>query len=116
MKQKMREKPRYKLHHNKKLFYWIIFLIIVLIAILIYIKVLEKESPGNGGAECSVDSDCFPGECCHPTSCVSEIEKPDCSGIGCTEECRGDTLDCGQGTCQCQEGKCTAVIDNPLTG
>lgn len=60
--------------------------------------------------ECSLDSDCVPAQCCHPTSCVSKEEAPDCSGIGCTEECKPGTMDCGQGYCACVNGECVAVI------
>ncbi|MFO7567033.1 MAG: hypothetical protein R6X02_30595 [Enhygromyxa sp.] len=83
------------------------------------------EAPANEGADegvaaeagdqaCSSDADCVPAQCCHPTSCVPASQAPDCSDVFCTEECRGGTMDCGQGHCACQDGICTAVIDNPL--
>lgn len=55
---------------------------------------------------CETDSQCFAGECCHPRFCVNALGKPDCTGIACTEECRGDTMDCGCGSCACVKGKC----------
>lgn len=56
--------------------------------------------------ECETDSDCFAGECCHPTFCVNAAGRPDCGGVACTEECRGDTMDCGCGSCVCLNGVC----------
>ena len=60
--------------------------------------------------ECQIDSDCVPAQCCHSTSCVSKENAPDCSMIFCTQECKPDTLDCGQGSCKCQENQCIAVF------
>lgn len=59
---------------------------------------------------CESDNDCFPGECCHATSCVLETDIPNCDGVMCTEECREGTMDCGQGKCACREGKCVAEL------
>lgn len=59
---------------------------------------------------CHRDSDCVPASCCHPTSCVPRQQRPDCSAVSCTQECRPGTLDCGQGYCDCQAGRCAAVI------
>ena len=138
--EKGEEKPKYRIHHNKKLFWIIIILLAVLIFLIIYIRVSEKEKIIGGDqdehgcylaagyswceekqkclrsweeacdGECTIDSDCIAAECCHPASCVHKSKMPECDGIACTEECRGDTLDCGQGECKCQEGKCVAVI------
>jgi len=55
---------------------------------------------------CLVDSECFPEQCCHPTTCTLESKLPDCSDEECTEECKAGTMDCGQGQCTCQEGQC----------
>ena len=60
--------------------------------------------------ECETDADCFPGDCCHPKTCVNELAKPDCQGSFCTQECRPGTLDCGCGNCMCQNGLCTTDI------
>ncbi|MEA1924290.1 MAG: hypothetical protein U9M95_00315 [Candidatus Altiarchaeota archaeon] len=57
-------------------------------------------------SECSVDADCVPGQCCHPTSCVLKENAPGCSGIGCTMECASGTMDCGCGHCACINGEC----------
>ncbi|HZX45182.1 MAG TPA: hypothetical protein VFF28_05875 [Candidatus Nanoarchaeia archaeon] len=58
--------------------------------------------------ECNKDSDCFPAECCHPTSCTNI--KPDCDGRFCSMNCAPGTMDCGQGYCGCVDNKCSAVI------
>ncbi|HLT38908.1 MAG TPA: hypothetical protein VK034_21640 [Enhygromyxa sp.] len=76
--------------------------------------VAEAGDEGDQPGACSSDADCVPAECCHPTSCVPASQAPDCSDTFCTEECRGGTMDCGQGHCACQDGTCTAVIDNPI--
>lgn len=60
---------------------------------------------------CRRDADCVPASCCHPASCVPRSQRPDCSGVLCTNECRPGTLDCGQGHCECQAGSCAAIID-----
>ena len=59
-------------------------------------------------ANCEIDSDCIPLECCHPTSCINKNLRNDCSGIGCTADCEGP-LDCGAGTCGCVNNKCTVI-------
>jgi hypothetical protein len=70
----------------------------------------------NDWLECETDADCFAGECCHPAFCVNAAGRPDCQGVGCTEECRGDTIDCGCGSCVCINGKCSVewTKDNDL--
>ncbi|KIG15125.1 hypothetical protein DB30_06033 [Enhygromyxa salina] len=70
--------------------------------------------PEPDGDVCSVDADCVPAQCCHPTTCVPASQAPDCSEVACTEECQGGTMDCGQGHCSCDAGGCTVVFDNPL--
>ncbi|MBW2984864.1 hypothetical protein KY361_07110 [Candidatus Woesearchaeota archaeon] len=65
-------------------------------------------APCPGG--CTVDADCVPATCCHPSSCVPKSQAPDCEGLMCSMECAPGTMDCGQGRCMCIEGKCEAVI------
>lgn len=65
----------------------------------------------KGNAGCSSDEDCVPDSCCHPKSCVSNIEAPVCKGIACTMNCEPATLDCGQGSCNCVNNKCEAVFN-----
>lgn len=60
--------------------------------------------------QCSVDEDCVPAECCHPTDVVNKNYAPDCAGIFCTMDCQGGTLDCQQGEIKCLQGECQAVI------
>jgi len=60
--------------------------------------------------ECNLDQECVPNSCCHPTGCVPISKAPNCSGIMCTQECRPNTLDCGQGYCRCIKGKCEAIF------
>lgn len=75
----------------------------------------DEGKADEGGAQvCSSDADCVPAQCCHPTSCVVASAAPNCADMSCTEECRGGTMDCGQGHCACQEGSCVAVIDEPI--
>ena len=57
---------------------------------------------------CSVDSDCVPAQCCHPTGAVNQANAPDCSGVLCTAVCEGP-LDCGAGEIKCMSNKCTIV-------
>ena len=73
----------------------------------------EAEAEDGGGKACTVDADCVPAECCHPTSCVAANQAPDCADVICTLECRPNTMDCGQGHCACQDGQCAAIIDAP---
>lgn len=63
--------------------------------------------------ECKEDDHCVPAQCCHPTSCVPRSQAPNCEGIDCTMECRGETMDCGQGSCVCVNGKCKVEWHTP---
>lgn len=91
-----------------------IFVIIALLlvgSIIIVGILISKKEPKAEVHECETNSNCIPLECCHPKSCVSKMEKPDCSGISCTLNCEPKTLDCGQGSCKCIENKCKAVFN-----
>jgi len=59
-----------------------------------------------GIKECNVDADCVRASCCHAASCVPADKAVDCSGIYCSQECKENTLDCGQGKCICDNWKC----------
>lgn len=86
-----------------------LILIIVILIIVVFIFgyfILNGLKKAEASKECSSDSDCVPSGCCHSSSCVLLSEKPDCSGIYCTEVCQPETLDCGQGDCVCLNGKC----------
>ncbi|HUT37694.1 MAG TPA: hypothetical protein VMW77_00125 [Methanoregula sp.] len=56
---------------------------------------------------CTIDDDCVPAECCHPTSCINKAEKSVCN-VMCTMSCEGP-IDCGAGHCGCVNGKCSVV-------
>jgi hypothetical protein len=56
---------------------------------------------------CTIDDDCVPAECCHPTSCINKAEKSVCNML-CTMNCQGP-IDCGAGHCGCVNGKCSVV-------
>ena len=60
---------------------------------------------------CQVDDDCVPMACCHPDDCVNLANRPDCTGIMCTMECKPGTMDCGQGYCACVDNECRAMIE-----
>jgi len=89
----------FRIEHNKKLFWWIIILLIALIVLIYFIVQGNKDK----------ENVCVPATCCHPTECVLIDQRPDCSGIMCTEECRPDTLDCGQASCEFINGNCEVV-------
>jgi len=125
---------KFRVEHNKKLFYVIIVLIVLFILWIFYVvnnwdsgnvdkrNVGDQDVEGVGGEvgyedvdggelECSLDSDCVAETCCHASSCVAVSEAPDCSNIMCTMECAPGTMDCGQGYCGCVNGKCESVFD-----
>jgi len=58
--------------------------------------------------KCSVDADCVPAQCCHPTGAVNKAEAQDCSSVLCTASCEGP-LDCGAGEMKCVSKRCTIV-------
>ena len=58
--------------------------------------------------QCSIDADCMPAQCCHPTGAIDQAHAPDCSGVVCTMSCEGP-LDCGQGEVKCVSHKCSVV-------
>ncbi|NCO97011.1 MAG: hypothetical protein COZ04_02045 [Candidatus Aenigmarchaeota archaeon CG_4_10_14_3_um_filter_37_21] len=64
--------------------------------------------------KCQTDNDCVPAQCCHPTSCVPLSQRPNCEKVPCTLECRGETMDCGQGSCACVNGKCQVEWNNRI--
>ena len=68
--------------------------------------VLVDLSDVRGTPGCSVDADCAPAQCCHPTSCIPKVNAPICDGIGCTMECAPGSMDCSCGHCACINGEC----------
>ena len=68
----------------------------------------ECNATGEGDRDyCETVDDCVPEQCCHPTSCVNKDYTMNCTGLGCTDECKEDTMDCGCGTCTCIDNKCS---------
>ncbi len=66
--------------------------------------------PQENLTACTIDSDCVPAQCCHPTSCINKQYKGVCTVL-CTQICMGP-VDCGAGRCGCVKGHCTVI---PLT-
>ena len=62
--------------------------------------------------QCSVDSDCVPAACCHPTEAVNSAYAPNCAAVLCTAECAPGTLDCGQGEIKCVKSQCTVSMNS----
>ena len=93
----------------------IIIIVLIIAAALIWFVAFKGEelfvdTDKNGNLlSCSADADCVPADCCHASSCVNDVEKPDCSGMFCTMECAPGTMDCGQGHCGCVDNKCEVV-------
>jgi len=56
---------------------------------------------------CTLDSDCVPAQCCHPTSCINKVHKGVCN-LFCTAVCSGP-IDCGAGHCGCLSGTCQVI-------
>lgn len=83
-----------------------IYVLIIILIVLIVMYILFFKSPKI--IECKVDSDCIPASCCHPDSCVSYEQKPDCTSVLCSMSCEGP-LDCGAGSCGCKKNKCVVV-------
>ena len=70
---------------------------------------LTNNSSNIDSSSCSQESDCVPAPFCHPTYCINKNEvKP--NNMLCTQECKPNTLDCGQGSCSCVNNKCRAVF------
>lgn len=83
----------------------IVTIIIVIIVVgglgyWIYQSTLTSEK------ECVNDEECVPATCCHPSECVSISKAPNCENIGCTDDCRSGTMDCGCGHCVCINNQC----------
>ena len=96
----------------------VIGLFIAVLAFVVVLGCTGQKPAGNittslPGAECTADSDCVPGGCCHPSTCVPKSQAPDCKGIFCTMVCSGP-LDCGAGSCACNNGKCAVVSSSTV--
>jgi polar amino acid transport system substrate-binding protein len=85
-------------------------LALTLVALLLIGFIAGCVMPTPGGDEtrtCSVDSDCVPEQCCHPTSCINKSYKGVCNEL-CTAVCDGP-IDCGAGHCGCVNGTCQVL-------
>ena len=93
--------------------YIVLLLLIAMTATLIVRCVTShipnNTTPGGGTGDgytnitaCTVDSDCVPAECCHPTGCINRTYKEVCTLL-CTASCEGP-IDCGAGHCGCVNG------------
>lgn len=78
------------------------------IIILLLLASVFLISCTTAAEQCSVDADCVPAQCCHPTSAVNKANAPDCAAVLCTAVCEGP-LDCGAGEIKCVSNKCTIV-------
>jgi hypothetical protein len=87
----------------------------------------EEPAPAPEGAvaspifsedDCTADADCAPLATCHPDRCVLAAKVGTMpTGMMCTMDCRGGTLDCGFNHCGCaanpQGRKKCAVLPGP---
>lgn len=109
MKLMKKKGGRFKIEHNKTLF-WIIILLIIILGFLIYSIAKNNKTDTDVLAECSADNDCIPNSCCHATGCMPKENISVCN-VFCTQVCSGP-LDCGAGSCGCVEGKCLVIPNN----
>ncbi len=79
-----------------------------IMAVLLLLVSIFLISCTPSAERCSVDADCVPAQCCHPTAAVNKASAPDCSGVLCTAVCEGP-LDCGAGEIKCASNRCTIV-------
>jgi len=87
----------------------------ILTTVPITVPATVSATPPGQGAECTLDSDCVPAECCHPTRCIPAPERTRVCTLMCTLNCVGP-LDCGAGSCGCTGGKCAVVPLNKIPG
>ena len=79
---------------------------VIVLLILLNVFLISCTAPKT--AQCSVDADCVPAQCCHPTDVVSKASGPDCRGVLCSMSCEG-SLDCGAGEIKCVSNRCAIV-------
>ena len=102
---------KFRIEHNKKLF-WIIILLIIILGFLIYVIAKnnnkEKALSQNPNPECSIDSNCVAVCGCHPESCIPKEQRGECPNMFCSQVCSGP-LDCRAGSCGCVKGMCEII-------
>lgn len=54
---------------------------------------------------CEYDDECKPDKCCHAENAINTKFAPNCTGIGCTKDCR-TILDCQFGKPVCIDNVC----------
>jgi polar amino acid transport system substrate-binding protein len=87
---------------------WFLVFSLATLVLLVFITGCITPVPdGNENRTCSVDSDCVPEQCCHPTSCIKQSFKGECTEL-CTAVCEGP-IDCGAGHCGCVNGTCQVL-------
>lgn len=60
---------------------------------------------------CKTDSDCAPSQCCHASDSINKDYAPSCEGVFCSQECKPNTYDCGQGQIKCIKKQCQIVLN-----
>lgn len=125
-----KQKTKYKIHHNKKLFWVIIFLLAVLIVLVIYIRKIEDKDKIIGGETdehgcylmagytwCEAKQKCLRtweepciGQCTIDSDCVPEecCHPKNCVHKSNLPDCSGIvcTAVCEPGTLDCGQGEC----------
>jgi hypothetical protein len=79
----------------------------VLLLLGFFLGCVTSTPTESGNRTCSVDHDCVPQQCCHPTSCIHHSYKGVCTEL-CTNVCEGP-IDCGAGHCGCEAGTCQVL-------
>jgi hypothetical protein len=105
--------------HNKKVLYWIIFLIILLIGVIIASRILDEGVEENNDFRkefvCKTDTDCVVIEttCCDCESggqeaCISKELTKNYTLSGCdSDQLCATVFNCNQNPCKCIKGKCS---------
>jgi len=80
----------------------------IIVGLLLMVSIFFISCAAPAAEQCSVDADCVPAQCCHPTGAVNKAYAPDCAAVLCTASCEGP-LDCGAGEIKCVSNRCTIV-------
>jgi hypothetical protein len=98
----MQKKGEMRKHSHVRVAILLIIILVIAAAIIAGLYFLKKPSL----TECSSNSDCVPEQTCHPTQCVLSSQIPsEKSMLFCSQECKPNTLDCGQAECVCSTNK-----------
>ncbi len=88
---------------EKKYISTIILFFVVITLIISYLLINRIETPPE--KYCEHDNDCKPDKCCHAENVINTKFAPNCTGIGCTKDCR-TILDCQFGKPFCVDNVC----------